>query len=314
MIKKFFLTLIVLIGAHTIALGSDLGPNAIVKLSLGSLRSHPAHASEMVTQALMGTPIFVVDSLNPDWLWAELPDGYVGWIPRASVWECGEECIETWRSSKRYVVTNPRGTFMVADTLNQFSVVTDLVCSAILQSTGFNSGSWFEMATPDGRIGFVAANDVCDFDSWKSVSFSVDRALNVVSTMVGSPYMWGGTSSKGVDCSGLVKTIFFDQAIILPRDASKQALVGEAVTLDIAALRPGDLLFYSPDTIAERVTHVAFYVGDSQIIHASGSVRRNSIDPASDSYFVRKILGARRMVKGTLCCRGVIPVAKHPWY
>jgi cell wall-associated NlpC family hydrolase len=126
------------------------------------------------------------------------------------------------------------------------------------------------------------------------------------------PYLWGGTSNKGVDCSGFTKTAFFQHGILLPRDASQQAVVGEAVDITkngavsiekcLKNLMPGDLLFFGrarPSGETPRISHTALYLGDGEFIQAAGQVRVSSLRadaPNYDEARTRTLLIARRVL------------------
>jgi cell wall-associated NlpC family hydrolase len=105
---------------------------------------------------------------------------------------------------------------------------------------------------------------------------------------MGVPYLWGGTSTKGVDCSGFTKTVYFQHGLILPRDASQQVHVGSLVdeNRNFSSLEVGDLLFFGRKTEdgAEKVIHVGMWIGNGQFIHASGDVHISSMDSLSDNF------------------------------
>src|SRR5699024_4878699 len=93
-------------------------------------------------------------------------------------------------------------------------------------------------------------------------------------TMTGAPYLWGGTSTKGMDCSGFTKTIFFMNGWVIPRDASQQVHAGESIDTSegFDNLRPGDLLFFgrpATETSPQRVVHVGMWIGNNEFIHSS---------------------------------------------
>jgi cell wall-associated NlpC family hydrolase len=159
------------------------------------------------------------------------------------------------------------------------------------------------VALPEGRTGYVARAADEDLARGRQTRSATPAALEATARQfLGVPYLWGGTSAKGFDCSGYAKTIYWLNGVDLPRDADQQAEAGQPVSLDggFDALRKGDLLFFvSAPGRQGPITHVAFYLGGGEYLHASGMVKRNSLDPRSPVYsesLVKRLVKARRFV------------------
>jgi cell wall-associated NlpC family hydrolase len=149
-----------------------------------------------------------------------------------------------------------------------------------------------------------------------------ESIIATAKSLMGVPYLWGGTSSKGVDCSGLMRTSLFMHDIIIPRDASQQAYTGEHIDIapDFSNLQPGDLLFFGSKATAtrkERVVHVAMYMGGKRFIHSQGDVRINSFDPEDelyDAYNLGRLLFAARVLPYINKQPSLNTTATNPFY
>src|SRR6478672_8086760 len=127
---------------------------------------------------------------------------------------------------------------------------------------------------------------------------SASRVLQTADRYVGIPYVWGGNSPEsGFDCSGFTKYVFAKQGVSLPRTSREQARVGRGVSLDFGAFEPGDILLFAEPN--EAISHVAIYVGDGRIIHASsarGEVGYLDLDGDRGAWYVQNMVAVRRLM------------------
>lgn len=283
-------------------------PWAIVKLSIASLRTSGKHAAEMATQAIMGTPVKVLEK-SGDWYRVQTPDSYIAYVPGNSLEMVSETKLNNWKKTKRYIVTVYQS--QLVEKPGSDATVSDLTLGNILEYKG-KSGKWIKLSTPDGREGYVAEAEVKEFSSWAKQGFNAALVEKTARRMMGSGYLWGGTSTKVTDCSGLAKVSYFANGIILQRDASQQALTGKRIeTENWKSAKLGDLVFFGSKS--GRVTHVGIYLRDGQYIHCSGRVKINSVDPEASDYLTTPFLSISR-INGEIGSKGITAVKNHPWY
>ncbi len=283
---------------------------ALATLSVSNIRALPDDASELVSQAMMGTPLKVLD-FTGKWYRIQTPDQYIGWMDPAGLHLISLTELDQWKRSTRFMFNSISG--YVYDAPNRRGkVVSDLVLGDLLEVESKVRG-FLKIRIPDGRYGYVRKSDCISYNKWSNLEPKVGSILSVASQMMGFPYLWGGASSKAADCSGFVKLIFYSQGIILARDASQQARYGESLDFNkLDNLQPGDLLFFGSSP--QRISHVGIYLGKGDFIHDSGRVLISSIDPSDPKYSpVRKNQVARRIFN-SLNTEGIVRVKDHPWY
>lgn len=284
---------------------------ALVKLSIATLRTEPKHSAEIATQGIMGAPVKVLEKCD-DWYRVQMADDYIAYVPESSLAFKTEAQMKAWRKAKRYIVT-AYDSRMVTEPHGDMTV-SDLVMGNILEFKA-EQGRWLKLATPDGRVGWVDAADLAELSQWSQQAFSAAQVEKTARRMMGSSYLWGGTSTKVTDCSGLTKVAYLSNGIILQRDASQQALTGKIMKkgTDWRQYETGDLLFFGNEKTG-RVTHVGIYLRDGKYIHCSGQVKINSLVPtASDYPYLYSPLSASR-VKGMVGTKGIVALKDHPWY
>ena len=250
------------------------------------------------------------------------PEGYEGWTTEQNIALFSEDGLEEWKQAERLIVKDYF--ILVTEAPEEgTAVLSDCVMGNILEKDNAPEQKGFTpVILPDGRKGFVPAGSVAPLKEWmeEAAAPTGDDIVATARLFQGFPYLWGGLSPKGMDCSGLVKLSYFLNGIILLRDASQQIGTGEALDAgDIMGnLQAGDLVFFgrsATDTRGRSVSHVGICMGDGMMIHSSLRVRINSLLPGRpDSYTGKKIVGACRILGHQDTEPGIVTVLKHPWY
>lgn len=276
--KRLTIAVVVMMAACPVLPAADNG-YSLVDISVACVRENPAHSAELGSQQLMGFPVKVL-SRSGEWSEVETFDGYHGYIINNSLTALSPEMYDRWRRSDRVIFTDFEESKIWADTLKQ-DVVGDIVPGVILQAEK-TSGNWCEVSLPDGRNGFVETASVTELVDWASQDFNPEKILSFARSLYGSPYLWGGTSVKGLDCSGLTWNAYFLNGRVLKRNASAQALMADKKTTDVSLMSPADLLFFVSKT--GKVNHVALYEENGRYIESSGHVRHSSLVQGDELY------------------------------
>lgn len=275
---------------------------AVVNLSVANIRSEPQHSAELATQALLGTPLNVLKK-ERGWYLVQTPDKYISWIDWGGLQLMTREDLEIWKEKEKVIFTRPFG-FLYDAPNPEAATKADLVMGNLMEVTDKESG-YYKVAFPDGTPGYVKQSDARMYNEWlDQLSPTTDSLVHTSFAFKGLPYLWGGTSFKGVDCSGFTKTVYFMNGLIIPRDASQQIHTGILVDdkRNLTKLQPGDLLFFgraATDSTSEKVVHVGIWIGNNEFIHASGNVHVSSMDSSAanfDEYNYTRYLRTKRLL------------------
>lgn len=256
----------------------DSAVRGVVHRSLAHVRAGPGHATELVTQLALGEEVLVLRE-REEWLQAQGADDYIGWIHRGSLLRSRPSDPVDYPLRLRAREPDP-GTWIVVaraalarlEPGRHAPPVADLVEGGRVRRAGDAEREWTPIELPDGTVGWVPGGTVVPVERLHERFSPGGRAiLDHAAQYLGLPYLWGGTTEKGFDCSGIVQRLYGLHGTRLPRDADQQAGVGPAVDLDDDWNRvaDGDLAFFSERP--GRVTHVGILAEGGRMIHASTS-------------------------------------------
>lgn len=271
-----------------------------INRSLVDLMSQPTLASERVSQAVLGEACQVLQRVDA---WSELRlqrDGYTGWVQSAALHPATEAQVLAFRAAARItVVADIAAAFASSHRARQ---VGKVFFGMSLPPAGETQGS-VALRLPDGRVWWIAREDTQPTASREPETQAIEQALRLMRSSVGVPYLWGGCTPFGYDCSGLTQAFWSFLGTPIARDADQQFQQGRVVEGPPAA---GDLVFFSTEgASAERarhadVRHVGIALGGNELLHASASVRSVAIDRlevgagAQGDWLVEHLAGVRR--------------------
>ena len=172
-------------------------------------------------------------------------------------------------------------TTIVANLYKKPSFTSELVTQALIKEKLLilaNQDNWYKVQQWDSYESWIHKFYIKDLELGSSIGWnkldinkkSIHELISYAKSFIGIPYLWGGKSSLGFDCSGFVQTVFKMAGIDMPRDASQQILRKNLYNIEYCDAKIGDLLFFIE---GNYVNHVAIYLGNQEIIHSSGSVK-----------------------------------------
>jgi cell wall-associated NlpC family hydrolase len=268
---------------------------AVVLGTVENMYSGASPDKDVVSQALLGQIVTILEAQD-GFARIETPDRYAGWVPASALFEypdpkapryAARGTLAEVTSLMANVYRDPDVTKARPKTLAPLGARLELVKPAEDPQK-----RWITVRLPSGESAYVQSGDVRVVDAAAPRTRGSEADLVATARrFTGVPYLWGGMSVHGLDCSGLTSRVYAVNGIDLPRDADLQFDDPRARAVERADLRPGDLLFFGQ----KKITHVGMYVGEGRFInattHTRPDVHEESLD---DPYWVALYRGARR--------------------
>jgi cell wall-associated NlpC family hydrolase len=268
---------------------------AVVVAAVENMYAAPDESVEVVSQATLGQVVDVVDT-GGTFARVRTPDGYAGWLPRTAVSVYADRAAPRYAHAGRVVEVTSLMAYLYRDAdVETARPLTSAPLATRLEVAADGPGEdWLTVRLPSGSTAYVQAGDVKPVDpEVPRRRGSPEEVLATARRFLGVPYLWGGMTARGLDCSGLVSRVYLANGVVLPRDAGLQFDSPALAPVEGAALRPADLVFFGRGPKA--ITHVGLYVGEGRFIsattHGAPAVHEDRLD---DPHWVSAYQGARR--------------------
>ena len=246
----------------------------------------PTEEAEVVSQAIYGTNASLVEDRGK-WARIRTPDGYTGWAASAIVLRR----INPYASAGRVVQVASlfANLYREPNVTKHQPMMTVPFETRLEAATEPQEGNrrWIQVRLVDGRAAWVQRGDV----AVDPQALSAGETIALAKRFVGLPYLWGGTSSFGYDCSGFTQMLCRRRGVTVPRDAQPQAHWEGMIPIEPAVLKPGDLLYFGGSV--GKITHSGMYIGNGEMIHATPPFIR--IGRLEDIRPARGLMLARRL-------------------
>ena len=264
-------------------------PWALVKRSVSDVRRAPDGLAEQVTQLLIGEAVRILETRGTWALVRAERDGYIGWTRLPALQQFDLKDVRAYQKAADGLVQV--GLASARERPAPKAARVGQLPFGVILPVVETRRNWIALRLPDDRVWWLRSAEVRPSgERPRPNAAGIADTLALIKPFVGTPYLWGGRSPFGYDCSGLAQAFWGFMGVRIPRDADQQFTAGRAVK---GAPRPGDLLFFGGDDAhlsdarQLRITHVAISLGGAEIIHANGgswNIAYNSLDPASPIY------------------------------
>lgn len=262
--------------------------NAVVLQSVANMYSQATADSDVVSQAIYATNVTILEQ-DSGWLKVRTPDDYSGWMPETAL-------LRTQPYAKGNHVAQVEALFanLYRETnITKHQPVITIPYESRLEVIGElqEGGRWIQVRLPDDRSAWIQAGDITLMPRH---NIGIAELIDWSKRFVGLPYLWGGTSTYGYDCSGFTQMLCRRRGYTIPRDAGPQAQWEGAKAIEKTDLQPGDLLYFGSSP--QHITHTGMYIGNGRFINATAHQHPIvQIDNLSEEHWTKLLVAATRI-------------------
>jgi gamma-D-glutamyl-L-lysine dipeptidyl-peptidase len=261
---------------------------AVVTRPVANMHSSPSESADVVSQAILGSNVELLEE-RAGWNRVRTADRYQGWMPADSLRKLrqGETPRRLANIASLFANLYPEPDVTRHPPLMTAPYEASL---EVVSEPGGEDRRWIEVLLPDGRRAWLQRGDAA-FDPG---ALDIPATIALARRFLGLPYLWGGTSSFGYDCSGFTQMLLRRRGITIPRDAGPQMRWEGFAPIEKADLKPGDLVFFGSST--EKITHTGMYIGGGEFINATTWLKPMvQISRLDDPHWSRLLVGCRRL-------------------
>ena len=287
-------TLIVLLLGAVAALAQGAEPKRfVVAAPVVDMHKAPSVDADVVSQAIFSSGVTLLEREGD---WAKIRteiDGYLGWVRAWAL--AADNDAEPYPSGRVATVTSLFANLYREPNIETHRPVITIPFESRLEILGekVDDGvTYYEARLPEGTKAWIQKGDV-ELGPLKTLT--IDESIALGKRFIGLPYQWGGTTSRGYDCSGFTQMLMRRRGFAIPRDSTPQSKWDGSATIDRAELQPGDLLYFGKPA-EKKVNHTGMYIGGGEFIHATRAGRPSvQIGRLDDPHWSDRFVLARRV-------------------
>ncbi len=300
--RSYRLALTALVIFLAVTIGSAKNSIQVVVVPVANMYSRPSDNSDVVSQAIYGSNVTLLVARG-EWSRIQTSDHYRGWVPSRH--------LRIVLSGNGYATSGPTvqveslfaNIYREPDVTRHKPVVTvpfETRLEVVPQQTDTSEGKkgtasrsaegWLQVRLPGRTNAWIQSSDVVSDPK----PLSIPESIELAKRFLGLPYLWGGSSSFGFDCSGFTQMLMRARGFNMPRDADKQAAWTGLIRVERKDLQAGDLLFFGSSS--KDITHTGMYIGDGEFIHdATNGHPAVQISRLDDQPWTRLLVACRRV-------------------